>query len=104
MWYFRYFSNSINLNKKKNKLKKLMAVRGPDGFGECILQLNKRDKVGFFHSRLKIIDPSNKSNQPMKDNEGLLIFNGMIYNYLEIKKILQNQISNLRQTPIQRFY
>ena len=87
-----YFSNSINLNKKKkNKLKKLMAVRGPDGFGECILQLNKRDKVGFFHSRLKIIDPSNKSNQPMKDNEGLLIFNGMIYNYLEIKKILQNQ-------------
>ena len=87
-----YISKTIDLNKKKkDKLKELMAIRGPDGFGENIFQLDKKIKVGLFHSRLKIIDPSNNSNQPMKDDEGLLIFNGMIYNYLEIKKELENQ-------------
>lgn len=87
-----YISNSINLNsKKKEKLKKLMAVRGPDGFGEYLFKPDKKIKVGLFHSRLKIIDPSNKSNQPMIDNEGSLIFNGMIYNYLEIKKELERK-------------
>ena len=41
-----------------------------------------------YHFKLAIIDPKNRSNQPMEDDEGFLAFNGMIYNYLEIKKKL----------------
>ena len=47
----------------------------------------------FYFNRLAIIDLSAKSNQPFIDNLGryVLVFNGEIYNYIEIKAELQNQ-------------
>ena len=46
-----------------------------------------RDRVGFGHRRLRIIDLSSRGAQPMVDAElGLsLAFNGCIYNYKELK-------------------
>ncbi len=46
--------------------------------------------VGLGHRRLSIIDLSNAANQPMSAENGRyqLIFNGEIYNYLELKKEL----------------
>ena len=63
--------------------------RGPDFTG-------KYKDEGFAvlgHNRLAIIDLSSQSNQPFKDDSGryILIFNGEIYNYLEIRKTLQYQ-------------
>ena len=51
--------------------------RGPDGGGQVV-----RGRVGLGHRRLKIIDLSEKAEQPMVDAElGLTIaFNGCIYN------------------------
>ena len=68
------------------QLKKMNSHRGPDQ----INLLNKRDYSIIFR-RLKIIDLSNRANQPFLDkNHGLkLIFNGEIYNYLEIKSELK---------------
>jgi asparagine synthase (glutamine-hydrolysing) len=45
------------------------------------------------HNRLSIIDLSAQSNQPFVDNSGryVLVFNGEIYNYIELKAELQNQ-------------
>ena len=40
------------------------------------------------HNRLSIIDPDKRSNQPYYFKNFVLSFNGEIYNYLEIKKIL----------------
>ena len=42
------------------------------------------------HSRLSIIDLSAASNQPFEDSESNLcmVYNGCIYNYLDIKKQL----------------
>ena len=42
---------------------------------------------------MAIIDLSTQSNQPFADNSGryVLVFNGEIYNYIEIKTALQNQ-------------
>ena len=55
-----------------------LARRGPDGSGQVV-----RGNVGFGHRRLKIIDLSEKAQQPMVDADlGLtLAFNGCIYNY-----------------------
>ena len=55
-----------------------LARRGPDGAGQVV-----RGNVGFGHRRLKIIDLSEKAQQPMVDADlGLtLAFNGCIYNY-----------------------
>ena len=38
-----------------------------------------------------IIDLDKRSNQPFENDKYSLLFNGMIYNYLEIKQILSNK-------------
>ncbi len=60
--------------------------RGPDSCGQLM-----RGRVGLGHQRLKIIDLSHRSAQPMVDPElGLdLVFNGCIYNYQELREELQ---------------
>ncbi len=63
--------------------------RGPDATGKYL-------DAGFAalgHNRLAIIDLSPKSNQPFKDNSGryVIVFNGEIYNYIELKAELQKQ-------------
>src|SRR3546814_8901186 len=64
------------------------ARRGPDGEG-----LFLQDRVAFGHRRLRIIDLSDRSRQPMVDSElGLtLVFNGIIYNYKELKTALDER-------------
>ena len=59
--------------------------RGPDNNSSYI---NKN--VGLAHTRLSIIDLSEKSNQPLHDssNRYVIVFNGEIYNYKEIKSNL----------------
>ena len=61
--------------------------RGPDAGGEVWLE---NDTVGFGHQRLSIIDLSNAASQPMfaKQKQTALIFNGEIYNFLELKSEL----------------
>lgn len=63
-----------------------LAPRGPDGHGAVT-----RNRFGLGHRRLKIIDLSDKAEQPMVDAAlGLTIaFNGCIYNYKELRSELQ---------------
>ena len=63
-----------------------LAPRGPDGSG-----LLMRGRVGIGHRRLKIIDISEKAEQPMVDAElGLsVVFNGCIYNYKDLRAELE---------------
>ena len=42
-----------------------------------------------YHSRLKIIDLHDRSSQPMKRDNFSIIYNGEIYNYIELRKELQ---------------
>ena len=66
---------------------KLMNHRGPDDISVKKILPN----LVFGHVRLSIIDLSPLSNQPFNDisNSYHLVFNGMIYNYLEIRLELQ---------------
>lgn len=68
------------------KMMRSQARRGPDACGQLM-----RGRVGLGHQRLKIIDLSQRSAQPMVDPElGLdLVFNGCIYNYQELREELQ---------------
>ena len=65
-----------------------MAARGPDGMGEWI---GKDDRIGLGHRRLAIIDLSDAAAQPMVSADGKLvvIFNGEIYNYRELRGRLE---------------
>ncbi|HXH02159.1 MAG TPA: N-acetylglutaminylglutamine amidotransferase [Candidatus Competibacteraceae bacterium] len=62
-----------------------LARRGPDHEGSFT-----DGPLAFGHRRLSVIDLSERSNQPMVDRElGLvLVFNGAIYNYRELRKAL----------------
>lgn len=68
----------------------LMANRGPDAQAYRVLS-GDDTKVALLHSRLSIIDVDDRSNQPFTIGPCTLIFNGEIYNYLELKKELENQ-------------
>lgn len=63
----------------------VMRPRGPDASGQFV-----RGSVGLGHRRLKIIDLSERSAQPMINSElGLEIaFNGCIYNYPALREEL----------------
>lgn len=62
-----------------------IAHRGPDAHGEYI-----DDYVGLCHRRLAIVDLSEAGVQPMysPDNNVVLVFNGEIYNFLELREDL----------------
>ncbi|HIC99755.1 MAG TPA: asparagine synthetase B, partial [Piscirickettsiaceae bacterium] len=61
------------------KLRDLMVHRGPDDAGIFI-----KDNLALAHRRLSIIDLSQAGHQPMNINENYLVFNGEIYNYIEL--------------------
>jgi len=74
-----------------------MLRRGPDstGFKEIIFEKNY---LSIFFSRLNIIDNHNRSNQPFIYKDKYLIFNGAIYNYLELRSELENKGYHFKTT------
>lgn len=83
-----YFGGNSHDFKHKTSLD-LINHRGPDF---------KDDIIGetFYlgHTRLSILDLSNNGNQPMisKDGNFVIIFNGEIYNHLDLRKNYLNNI------------
>ncbi|MEO8413545.1 MAG: asparagine synthase (glutamine-hydrolyzing) [Ginsengibacter sp.] len=67
------------------KMLERISYRGPNG-----LFYWKNKNGAFGHARLSIIDLSSDANQPMTDDTtgNTIIFNGEIYNYIEIKKAI----------------
>jgi asparagine synthase (glutamine-hydrolysing) len=84
----KYINFTFEVASKK--LKELMKNRGPDQQGSFCHTLNNYI-INLFSSRLSIIDLDTRSNQPFKTNDTVLIFNGEIYNYVELKKELQKK-------------
>ena len=83
----------INLSGEQptlNQLEKMslaIAHRGPDGEGKWI-----EENIGFGHRRLAVIDLTEGGKQPMKSSDGrfVLIYNGEVYNYMQLRKELEN--------------
>lgn len=70
------------------KMMSVMKHRGPDDRGIYV-----KDHVALGFVRLSIIDLSPAGHQPMISGDGryVLIFNGEIYNYLELKEELKGK-------------
>lgn len=81
---FKDFDETLFINNAC----RLMRERGPDR-----QDYYKGDKVGLVHTRLSIIDLSERGNQPMWNNTKnvAITFNGEIYNFKELKSSLHNQ-------------
>jgi asparagine synthase (glutamine-hydrolysing) len=67
-----------------------VAHRGPDGNGWKVFD-SVAGPVGLGHRRLSIIDLSDAAQQPMSYADGRywVVYNGEIYNYLELREELQ---------------
>jgi asparagine synthase (glutamine-hydrolysing) len=79
-----------NYSNKLDKMNNITKHRGPDN-SSAIVE-NCSDKyIGMGHNRLSIIDLSQSANQPFvsEDKQYSLIYNGELYNYIELKKELE---------------
>ena len=85
----------FNWNDKKliKRMGSIISHRGPDDFG-----IYTDSQVSLGHRRLSIIDLSQRGKQPMfnEDKSVVVIFNGEIWNYKELRKDLLKK--NLRNS------
>lgn len=81
----------ISLSKLK-EMNDTMYHRGPNDSGEEIVQIADGFYLGLAHRRLSILDLSSLGHQPMhsKNSQVSIVFNGEIYNYLELKEELRD--------------
>ena len=81
---------NLNLEPVKKsvlfKMNNMLKHRGPDGSGYWIA-----NNLGLAHSRLSIIDLSEKASQPMQSSCGrfVITYNGELYNFMELREELK---------------
>ena len=87
-------ANDFVDKSKFNSALELISYRGPDAANIKSLSEN----AYFGHHRLAILDLDQASNQPFESSCGnfFLIYNGEIYNYIELRKYLEGQGANFR--------
>ena len=84
-----YLSNRVEFDRQKlESACRIIRHRGPDASN-----VHCEPGVGLGHQRLSIIDLSDAANQPMADMSGhvVLVYNGELYNYRELRSLLQER-------------
>tara|TARA_A100001011_G_scaffold392898_1_gene481473 strand:- start:725 stop:2632 length:1908 start_codon:yes stop_codon:yes gene_type:complete len=81
------YQKDQNISILKN-MNNALNHRGPDDEGYYY-----ENNIFLAHKRLSILDLNKRSSQPFKNKDGnlILLFNGEIYNYLELKKELKDK-------------
>ena len=71
-----------------------LKARGPNNSKS----IKVSEKIILNHTRLSIIDPDQKNNQPIYSFSGrfIMVFNGEIYNYKDLKKKLLNSRNQIK--------
>jgi asparagine synthase (glutamine-hydrolysing) len=82
------FIGDNNLDIVEKKLSKIN-YRGPN-YSSIY---NKVENVFLGHNRLAILDLDSRSNQPFEYEHLVIVFNGEIYNYLDIRKSLMSKFN-----------
>lgn len=87
------FKNSTINPEVIKEAANILAKRGPDNLGFWTEQ-----NVGLGHRRLSILDLSPAGNQPMISNDGryVIVYNGEIYNFQELRTDLDSNPHNWR--------
>src|SRR3546814_12893375 len=85
--YVGYQQDAIALH---GAMQSAIRYRGRDGEGEWA----RPGEVALFHSRLSVLDIEGGA-QPMTDTDGryVIVFNGEIYNYLELRRVYEDRKS-----------
>jgi asparagine synthase (glutamine-hydrolysing) len=94
-----FISDKFSEEKRRKIVQKMnatLAHRGPDNDG-----IWEGSKICLGHRRLSIIDLSAESNQPFfsNDNRYVIVYNGELYNYKELKLDLQRSVQGSNTAP-----
>jgi len=94
---FEYMGRGKVNQEELLRVRDRMRDRGPDGAGEWF---SRDGEVGLAHRRLSIIDLSETGSQPMVSEDGnlVVVFNGEIYNYRELRASLEMRGCRFRST------
>ena len=95
---FIFQTDSNKINKKKfRKALNAISWRGPDA--QKIISM-EGGSLYIGHCRLSVIDPVERSNQPMKSScdRFTIAFNGEIYNHIKIRELLNLTCKTLSDT------
>ena len=84
--YYNQHGAGRHLRERLMRMGDLIAHRGPDDHG---IWTDQREQVGFVHRRLSIIDLES-GHQPMCGGGFVVAYNGEIYNYLELRRQLED--------------
>jgi asparagine synthase (glutamine-hydrolysing) len=89
--------NKESLLETARAMARTLVHRGPDDGGVWV---DPESNIGLCHRRLSIIDLSSAGHQPMGSTCGryIIVFNGEIYNFLELKRELLNLGRTFRGT------
>ncbi len=81
----------LNMQVLKN-MNQTIHYRGPDDEGYYLDYLRDGRQIGMAQRRLSVLDLSADGHQPMSTSDGniTVVFNGEIYNFLSLKKQLQD--------------
>ena len=82
---FEAFSGRPEAMASLGSMVEALAHRGPDAEGLW----NEGEMVALGHRRLSILDPTPGSNQPFQIGEDVLVLNGEVYNYVELRRELE---------------
>jgi asparagine synthase (glutamine-hydrolysing) len=85
--------SNISFEEQLKKMSSAIGHRGPDDSG---MWTDLDSRIGLVHNRLSIIDLTDAGRQPMKSDSDryIIVFNGEIYNHLDIRKKIQRHIIN----------
>ncbi len=84
-----FINSRFNDDEKRGLTRKMLdkiSHRGPDA-----TNIYTDSIVALGHNRLKIIDLSDEANQPFEYQDVVVVFNGEIYNYIEVKAELEKK-------------
>ena len=87
-WHLSTELNFQSLQAIVRQMSDTLMLRGPDAGGDWI---DESTGIALGHRRLAILDLSPEGSQPMVSRDGryVLVFNGEIYNFLELRQQLE---------------
>lgn len=79
--------NTLPSPQQRQRALEAMRLRGPDASG-AVTGTFGNAQVCLLHTRLAIIDLDHRADQPFKHNGLTLVYNGEVYNYIELREEL----------------
>ena len=82
------FKDQYDLEKTITQMRDTLSHGGPD---DCGLYVEKETGLALGHRRLSILDLSPAGRQPMEFDGLVIVYNGEVYNFGEIRKELEKE-------------